>query len=233
MKKNIILVLSLVLALSLAGCGGTTAEEPKTETKQEAVVEDVAPAPTEVTPEVVEEEPEATEEVVAEEPEVEDPFAKYDNGDFLGEDIYAALDEFEGQPVAILVAPGRIKALASWYAYNYNAIISGIEKWDDIGVDYYAVSFNDNVEDKVDPDGDPFDILKESSDSYYVGSLSETEAPYLNKDALSGTTGSDMAEANILKVNDDEKFKTELVKDTSGNTIGILFISQETLSYLE
>lgn len=232
MKKNIILVMALVLALSLAGCGSKAVEEPKTEPEQEAVVEDIAPASTEVTPEVIEEEHEA-EEAPVEEPEVEDPFAKYDNGDFLGKDIYTALDEFEGQSVAILVAPGRLKGAISYEAINYNAVINGAVKFNDIGIDYYVLSFNLNVEDKVDPDGDPFIICKESTDSYYIGALSKTEPSYTNKDILSGTTGSDMVEVNMLKINDDEKFKTELVKDTDGNTIGILFISQETLSYLE
>ena len=69
MKKTFIL--SLVLTLLLAGCGSTTAEEPKTETKQEAVVEDTAPAPTETVPEVVEEEPEVEEPEVEELPEEE------------------------------------------------------------------------------------------------------------------------------------------------------------------
>lgn len=226
MKKNIILVLALVLALSLAGCGSKAVEEPKTEPEQEAVVEDIAPAPTETVSEIVEEEPEVEETSIVEEPEVEDPFAKYDNGDFLGEDIYTALDEFEGQPVAIIVATGRNAYNGfDFIAYNYNAVIdTAIE---DSGT--YVVLVNDgSYGDKPELSGlglnEEWSLSKTPEDTYYVGSLTDI---YFNEiGALRGDYVEQYPSIIMLKIEDGEAFSSTLIKDADGNNIGILFKSK-------
>ena len=234
MKKNIILVLALVLALSLAGCGSKAVEEPKTEPEQEAVVEDIAPAPTEVTPEVVEEEPEAEEvpveepevEVPAtEKPEVEDPFAKYDEGEFYGADIYTALDEFKGQPVAILVTTGRYNfALYDYLASNYNAIVDGAYK--DPGTNTYLVLYNDGSYESNSDIGSSCVISKKSDEQYLVGKLSEETPAYTDEGYLRGEYATeDNSASMVCKIEDDEFFTSHLIKDENKNTIGILFKS--------
>lgn len=234
MKKTFILISSLVLALLLVGCGSATTEELKTEPKQEAVVEDVTPAPTETVPEVVEEESEAEEASVeepgvevpaTEEPEVEDPFAKYDEGEFYGADIYEALDEFAGQPVAILVTTGRFNyAEHDYLACNYNAIIDGAYK--DPAYGSYLVLYNDGTYESDSEIGYPCAISKKSDEQYLVGKLSEETPAYMEEGYLRGEYVTEEKPSSIVsKIEDGEVFTSHLIKDENGNTIGILFKS--------
>ena len=225
MKKNLFITMSLVLALSLVGCGSTKAEESKTETKQEAVVEDIAPAPTETVPEVVEEEPEVEETSIVEEPEVEDPFAKYDEGEFYGADIYTALDEFAGQPVAVLVTTGRYNYVgANYVADNYNAIIDGAYKDPDTGT--YAVLYNDGTYEGDPEIGGSWVLSEKSNEGYFVGKISKETPAYTDESYLHGDNATEENPAPIMgKIEDYETFTSHLIKDDNGNTIGILFKS--------
>ena len=240
MKKNLFITMSLVLALSLAGCGSKAIEEPKTEPEQEAVVENVAPAPTEVTPEIVE----VTLEIVAEEPEaeeapIEETFAKYDKSEWTGKDVTDAVNEFAYQEIAVCIRPGRLSVVPYMdnTAVNYGVRLDGTEGWTVDFENFKMITYNtesfEGADKDMSPYGHPYSIYKESPESYYTGSIftedgknfySFTNTGYLKGEMGSGSRG-------FLKcfiIDDEEPFTSELIKDTNDNVIGILFVSQYT-----